>query len=341
MPESYLGIYRANSQPGNRFSLPFGSNLSPWVTDFSAFDAANGLMMLWNDVRLCCTAWVVVAYCSGFLLSSQSVFAQTEKSDAIGISAAVDQSDPKMVASVAALQPLFDQIRKAKSTRVTVELSADTVVDGAVINTVKSVYQIASKTPGSFTIYLKDDTRRTRLFCNEKASTIAFSPTAYTHLKKPIAMQEAVYQLPIPMGPYPEAVLSLSLAGVDPGLTLTTGVKLVSLADRKPFRGKIPATHFVGLQDDDVRWDLWVTQAKQPAPLRLKVDLTDMLRANGSLKMPVGYRYILQFDFSTWKINPTTTPNLFRHTQVEDSTEYESIEAYFQELSEQQRTTKP
>ncbi len=273
-------------------------------------------------------------------MSNQFVLAQADQTETETESETPEKPDPKMAASVAAMQPLFDQIREAKSTRVTVELSAATVVDGAVINTVKSVYQIASEAPGSFTIYLKDDTQRTRIFCDGKSSTIAFSPAAYTQLKDPIAMQDAVYQLPVPMGPYPEAIMALSLAGIDPDLTLTTGMKLVSLADSKPFRGKTPAKHFVGLQDDDVRWDLWVTQDKQPIPLRLKVDLTDMLRANGSLNMSVGYRFILQFDFSTWKINPKTTPNLFRHTQIKGATEYESIDAYYQELAEQAESGK-
>lgn len=283
---------------------------------------------------------MALTLCCGLLICNLSVFAQEDQADTKAESETPEKPDPKMVASVAAMQPLFDQIREAKSTRVTVELSADTVIDGAVINTAKSVYQIASEAPGSFTIYLKDDTRRTRIFCDGKASTIAFSPSAYTHLKEPIAMQDAVYQLPVPMGPYPEAIMALSLAGIDPDLTLTTGMKLVSLADSKPFRGKTPAKHFVGLQDDDVRWDLWITQDKQPLPLRLKVDLTDMLRANGSLNMSAGYRFILQFDFSTWKINPKTTPNLFRHTQVKGATEYESIDEYYQELAEQAESAK-
>ncbi len=228
-----------------------------------------------------------------------------------------------------ALQPLFDRLTQAKSTRATVELSADTIIDGAVINTQTSVYQIASQAPDHYTIYLKDPNQRVRIFSDGKTTTVALSEQAFTQLDQPLAMQQAVFELPLAMGPYPEPVLALTLSGIDPALSLTAGMKSVRLVDRNPFRGETPAIHFQGIQEDNVQWDLWITQDKAPRPLRLRVDLTEMLRASGGLELPAGYRYALRFDFTTWRIDHPNAESLFRYKKITGAKEYESVQAYF------------
>lgn len=248
--------------------------------------------------------------------------------------------DASMQTAIDAIGPLLQQIKTAKSTRASVELSADTVVDGAVINSQISVYQIASQTPDQFTVYLKDDKQRTRIYCDGKSATIALSETAYTELENPIAMQEAVFQLPIPMGPYPEPVMALTLAGVDPELSLTTGMKSVRIVDKNPFRGQTPAIHFEGIQDDDVKWELWITQDDLPKPLRLRVDLTEMLRANGALELSEGYRYTLRFDFTTWRIDHPNNASLFQYKTIKNATEYESVEAYYRQAETKDAETE-
>lgn len=240
-----------------------------------------------------------------------------------------EKEDAEQAAAIEALQPLFGLVKAAKSTRATVELAADTVIDGAVINSQDSVYQIASTAPDKFTIYLKDSNQRTRIFCDGKQATIAMAEDAFTVLEKPITIQQAVFELPLPMGPYPEAVLALTLAGNDPANTLTSGVKSVRLVDRNPFRGKTPAVHFAGVQEDDVKWDLWITPGDKPKPLRLRVDLTEMLRANGGLDLPAGYQYALRFDFTLWRLNLNNDDSLFRYQTIKDAKQYESVQAYF------------
>ena len=201
--------------------------------------------------------------CSLSALAQDAKQAQKADASSKGEAAQTEaEPDPVVLAAIKGLNPLFDQIKNAQTTRSTVELSTDTIVDGAIINSEATTYQIASKAPEEFTIYLRDAQRRVRVFNNPKQPTIALSPTAYTRLEEPIAMQDAVFGLPVPMGPYPEAVLSLTLAGVDPNYTFTAGMKTLQLADRNPFRGKTPAIHFTGVQDDDVQWDLWITQDK-------------------------------------------------------------------------------
>ncbi|QDV83123.1 DUF2092 domain-containing protein [Stieleria magnilauensis] len=280
--------------------------------------------------RLCVLAFISLMV---FLMPARPAGAQEQKTpDAEPAKVAAEDTDSVADAdAVAALQPLFDQLIGAKSTRATVELSADTIVDGAVVNTQTSVYQIASQIPDQFTIYLKDEQQRARIFCDGETTTIALSEQAFTVLEKPLAMQQAVFELPLPMGPYPEPILALTMAGIDPALSLMTGMKSVRLLDRNKFRGQTPAIHFQGIQEDNVRWDLWITQDERPKPLRLRVDLTEMLRANGGLELPQGYQYALRFDFKVWRIDHPNAATLFRYNKIEGAKEYESIEAYFNE----------
>ncbi|MEO1525009.1 MAG: DUF2092 domain-containing protein [Planctomycetota bacterium] len=238
--------------------------------------------------------------------------------------------------ALAVLEPFFESLKKARSTRATVELTAETIIDGAIVGTQASTYQIASTTPDQFTVYLRDDNQRTRLFSNGQKTTLALSPTAYTHLDEVIKMQDAVFGLPFALGPYPEVVLASTLAGVDPALTLANGMKSLKLVDRGKFRGKTPAIHVHGVQDDDVSWDFWLTQDETPKPLRLQVDLTEMLRANGELELPSGYKYLLRFDYSAWRTNLTNDPALFRYVKLKNAKEYDSIQAY----AEAQRQTE-
>ena len=63
-----------------------------------------------------------------------------------------------------ALVPLFSSIAKADVSRATVEMLADTLVGGTVVESQKSTYQIASIHPNQFTVYLKESEQRTRIY---------------------------------------------------------------------------------------------------------------------------------------------------------------------------------
>ncbi len=119
-----------------------------------------------------------------------------------------------------ALVPLFSAIAKADVSRATVEMLADTLVGGSVVESQKSTYQIASIHPNQFTVYLKEPDQRTRIYSDGKSMAVALAPDAYFRLPETLNTQDAVTGLPVPLGPYPEAVLALTLAGVDPAISL-------------------------------------------------------------------------------------------------------------------------
>ncbi|TWU08297.1 Thiol-disulfide oxidoreductase ResA [Stieleria varia] len=270
------------------------------------------------------------------MTASSICFGQEDKTNGEAEKTAKAEKPFEMSREVAALlNPFFESIRKASVSRATVELAAETIVDGAVVDTQTSTYQIASKAPAEYTIYLKETERRTRIYNDGKQMSVALAPDAYVHLSETQENQAAVFQLPVTMGPYPEAVLALTLAGVDPSLTLATGMKSMEIVDRDQFRGRTDAIHFRGVQDDNVAWDFWITQGDDPKPLRLIVDLTEMLRANGELEMPAGYQYQLRFDFLSWRVTGSIDTKMFQFSPEKDATKYETVEAYYTKLAEE------
>ena len=232
-----------------------------------------------------------------------------------------------------ALIPLIDSIRKAKLSRVTVEMLADSVLSGQVVESRESTFQIASRLPNDFTIYLKESDQRTRLYCNGKSIIAAMAPDAYFRLPKVISIQDAVTSLSVPMGPYPEPLLALSMAGCDPSISLIGGMKSIELVDKEKFRGQIPSVHLHGVQADDVTWDLWISSGKEPQPLRLLVDLTPMLLASKDVHVPPGYSSQVRYDFLTWRVTGDVEDSLFTFKPASNAVEYRSLEDYYEQMT--------
>lgn len=233
-----------------------------------------------------------------------------------------------------ALTPLFSRVLKADVSRATVELSAETVMGGEVVETAQSVYQIASKYPDQYTVYYKSADDRKRLYSDGENGVVALTPEAFYRLPEVVSCQELATRSEINLGPYPEAVLALTLAGVDPAVTFLGGMKSVEVAGKIKYRGSIDSIHLRGKQNDGVTWDLWVSDEGKPRPLRLLVDLTPMLIATGQVAVPQGYAYSLRYDFKSWRVTGDVDEKLFRYTPPREAVEYESLEDFQKQSSE-------
>jgi thiol-disulfide isomerase/thioredoxin len=210
---------------------------------------------------------------------------------------------------------------------------ADSLAGGTVVESKKSTYQIASIHPNKYTIYLKEPEQKTRIYSDGKEMVVALALDAYFRLPETISTQEAVTSLPIPMGPYPEPVLALTMAGVDPAISLIGGMKSIEVVDREDFRGKVSSVHLRGVQADEVTWDFWVSTSKPPKPLRLLVDLTPMLMASDQLQVPADFSYQVRFDFLSWRVTGEVDEGLFVYASSKDATEYESLEDYYETIA--------
>lgn len=239
----------------------------------------------------------------------------------------------------AVLERLFDSIRDAKVSRATVEMLADSVMDGRVLESKQSTFQIASKLPGKYTIYLKDDDLRMRVYCNGEEMLVAMTPEAYFRMPEILSINDAATVMPLPLGPYPEPVLALSLASFDPDYTFLNGMKSISLVSRGPFKSEPAAIHLRGVQADFVTWDFWFSDDPQsPKPLRLLVDLTPMLVQSDQVHVPDGFSHQIRFDFNTWRMSGSADESLFKFNPADDAIEYESLEDYAEQTSD---TEKP
>ncbi len=271
-----------------------------------------------------------------WLTPDEAVCQETEKPAATATEKAGEKG-PDIFDVDAAVQevltPLFRAIADAKVSRTTVEANSETIVAGQVVDTQKSTYQIASKLPGKYTIYLKEPDQQTRIYNNADGLTIALTGEAYVQLEKPITIAQAVDALPIAMGTYPEPVLALSLAGYDPAIPFIGGMKSLKVVDKNPFRGQTPATHLKGVQSDLVTWDLWLSDEETPRPLRMVVDLTEMLRASKQMRVPAAYQYQLRFDFLSWRFSGDVDDDLFTYTATPAAKKFDSVQQYLESIA--------
>ncbi|EMI52118.1 redoxin domain-containing protein [Rhodopirellula sallentina] len=231
------------------------------------------------------------------------------------------------------LLPLFTAIADADVSRAKVELSVETVMHGEIVSNEKSTFQIASKFPNQYTIYHKSDEERKRLYADGKISTVALTPQAYYHLPESLNNQTLVTRTPLSLGPYPEPMLALTVAGIDPSVTFLGGMNSVTVRGKTKFRGRTDSIHVQGEQDDGVRWDLWFTDEENPRPLRLLVNLTPMLIATGQVRVPQGYELSLRYDFVSWRVTGEVDERLFQFSPPRDATQYASLEDYREKIA--------
>ncbi|TWU17940.1 redoxin domain-containing protein [Allorhodopirellula heiligendammensis] len=232
-----------------------------------------------------------------------------------------------------ALMPLFDSISKADGSRANVELTVETVMHGEILSREPSSFAIASKSPDHHTIYHQSEGESKRIYADGKTYIVALSPQAYYELPDVLSNQAIVTSSPINLGAYPEPLLALTLAGVDPTISFFNGMFSVEAMGKTKFRGRTDSVHVRGQQDDNVVWDLWITDEQHPRPLRLLVNLTPMLQASDQVHVPEGYGLSLRYDFVKWRVTGEVEDKLFHFVPAPDATQYASLADYEEQTS--------
>jgi len=224
-------------------------------------------------------------------------------------------------------------LKSAKVSRATVELTTRGKIGDEVVQSQQAVYHIASAAPNLYTAYLKSSDQSFRIFCDGTETVVLVSPTAYYKVETEKELQAAVTNLPAPLGPYPEPVMALTLCGVDPAESLMTDMESVQVIDRDPYLNK-PAVHLRGMQVDGVVWDLWLgTEKSNQQPMRMLMDLTEVIGSGDDAQLPENFSYELEFLFTLWRTSGELTPDLFRFSPPKGSTEYDSLDDYYQSMA--------
>lgn len=279
--------------------------------------------------------WFLLANQSFLLLGLTGLFApctwaQESKLENPTQAAEPDPKAAQASASVAAaLDIVGRKIKAAKVSRATVELTSRARIGDQEISNEKAVYQIASASPNRYTVYYKTEPQSFRVFCDGEKSSVLVSPQAYFKTPVPDSLQSVVTNLPVPMGPYPEPVMALTLCGVDPKESLMVDMESVEIVDRESLN-QTPAVHLRGTQLDGVSWDLWLATSKEQAqPLKMVIDLTKVVQSDQGPELPEGFAYEIELLFTLWRVNVEIDPKLFILNPPADAVEYKSLDDYY------------
>lgn len=228
--------------------------------------------------------------------------------------------------AIAALQPLVKAIKDATQTRATVELTSRSMINGQVISSDVAVYQIASKKPNLYSIQLKGGDQLLQVVSDGNIANVILGGTAYYQVPAQATLQPLVTESPIPMGPYPEPVMALSLAGVDAARTFLTEMQSLELV-KSDATEDASTVHIRGVQADGVAWSLWAaTEHGKVRPLRLKVDLTKVVVGNNEEGLPDGFAYELDLKFNQWRSDGEIDPSVFNFKPAPDVKKFDSLE---------------
>ncbi len=166
-----------------------------------------------------------------------------------------------------------------------------------------------------------------QVISNGTVTSVVLGGAGYFEVPAPATLQEVVPALPLPLGPYPEPLMALSLAGANLPASFITEMDSLVVADREP-RGEVAAAHIRGVQPDGVTWSLWVaTEAGKPRPLRLKVDLTKVVVGDDGEGLPDGFAYELDAQFTQWRIVSDLDDRVFQYVAPADIQKFESLDA--------------
>ncbi len=234
-----------------------------------------------------------------------------------------------------ALRPVAEAIQKATRSRATVELTTRSMIDGRVVASEKSNFQIASQTPNRYRVHLKAEQQQLQVVSDGKQATVLLGNQAYYQTPAPESLQHAVTELPVPLGPYPEPLMALTLASANVADSLLTDMQGFELVNREPY-DDVPAVQLRGTQVDGVTWVLWLaTEEAKPRPLRMKIDLTPVVVGDGESGLPPNFAFELDFKFTLWRMDGDLDPAMFTFKPPADAQQYESLQAYAESLAEE------
>lgn len=277
-----------------------------------------------SDVRL--TVSVVAVFCALLFVG-----VATAQMPAEGLNRGDQQTGDRKYFEEA-IRPLTKIIADSKSSRVTIESTVRTMLAGQVTGSEKQVYQVASLGPNKFRIQYKTDSEAFQLVSDGSQLFATLGEVGFFRALPPKSLQEVVSSLALPIGPYPEPIMALSLAGVDPSQTLMSDMSSLKIVNRDNYEGA-PAVLLRGVQADGVGWALWVaTESGKVRPLRMKVDLTPVLRVNNQL--PEAFSYEVDFKFTSWKMGVDLAPEFFSHRPSPKDRQFGSLEAYYRFVTE-------
>ncbi|WP_164104040.1 redoxin domain-containing protein [Candidatus Laterigemmans baculatus] len=233
----------------------------------------------------------------------------------------------------AAVAPMVRRIAAAESLRATVKMTVTSAVADEVLGTTEGLFQIASVVPNKIALSAKFESEAVRFVSGGQQLNIQLSPEAYVQTDAPESLAALVSAMPIQLGPQPEPMLWLSVAGVDPSVSLLNNVVSVELVGREPV-GDVPAVQVRAKRREGMDWTLSIAADDRPRPLTLLIDMTEMITKANDLEVPEGYSFSIRYDFEGWEVDPKLAPELFTYQPPTGAEKFDSIADYLLQASE-------
>jgi thiol-disulfide isomerase/thioredoxin len=225
------------------------------------------------------------------------------------------------------LNPVFQRVANAQRIRATTKLELTTSVGDEVLDTSEGLFQMASQVPNLLSLMAKFDNETVQLLSNGESLFLQFDNRDYVQTDAPASLNSFVAALPIQLGPQPDTMLWLSVAGMEPEQLLLEGLTAIEVTDGEPLDGEttrvVEATRAEG-----VTWQLRVTTGDDPRPISLLIDMTGMITRANQLDLPEGYAFRMRYSFDKWIVDGPLETDWFEFQTPEGATRYESLEAY-------------
>ncbi len=226
----------------------------------------------------------------------------------------------------AAFEPLAKTISDAKSLRATVKLTVTSAVGDEVLGKNEGLLQLASITPNKLALAAKFDSDAIRFACNGEKLFIQLSPTAYVESEPPKDFQSLIAAMPIQLGPQPEPMLWLCLAGLNPLDSMLQGLSSAEVVDNAGPDAK--NTIIRASRPEGIRWELTLSQEAKPRPVSLAIDITDMITQANNMQLPAGYSFKIHYNFERWEVDTELSKELFQFNPPKDAERFESMSEF-------------
>lgn len=228
-----------------------------------------------------------------------------------------------------ALTPALSRLTSAEKLRTTVQMTVTSAVADEVLGKNQGLFQLASQRPNRLALAAKFDTEAVQFVCNGEKLYVRLSTKDYLELPAPTVFEELITTMPIQLGPQPEPMLWLSLAGVNPVQPLFTGLEGCKVVEpMTPVDSEEPTVTVRAARPEGLVWELTVTQGESARPLRLLIDMTEMIKQTNNLQVPEGYSFKIQYDFQSWETNTELADSLFEFTPPKDAEKFNSLADY-------------
>ena len=228
---------------------------------------------------------------------------------------------------LAAVTPLFERVAKAERIRATIRLKLKTAVGQEVLSTSEGLFQTASQVPNLLALSAKFDNDSVRMVSDGEELFIQLAQQAYVQTDAPASLNGLVTAMPIQLGPQPDGMLWLSVAGMNASDFLLDGISSIEVSEGEKYND-VDTKVVKATRPEGVRWELRLTTGDSPQPVSLQIDMTDMITRANQLQVPDGYSFKLTYSFEKWTVDGTLNAELFAFTPPEGGTAYGSIDEY-------------